>query len=92
MYLSALRSKYLNSIPILLGLIIRLVNIDMPIVGIHSWRQADTAAMARHFALKNTPIWLPQIDWSGATQGYVESEFPIYPYIVGQIYKLFGFN
>tara|TARA_Y100000739_G_C20605976_1_gene465586 strand:- start:222 stop:1766 length:1545 start_codon:yes stop_codon:yes gene_type:complete len=92
MYLSALRSKYLNSIPILLGLIIRLVNIDMPIVGIHSWRQADTAAMARHFALKNTPIWLPQIDWSGATQGYVESEFPIYPYIVGQIYKLFGLN
>ncbi len=68
----------------------RLVNIQMPIVGVHSWRQADTAAMARHFALENTPIWLPQIDWGGAMKGYVESEFPIYPFIVGQIYKFFG--
>jgi len=92
MSLLTLRSKYLNLIPILLGLIIRLINIKMPIVGVHSWRQADTAAMARHFALGNTPIWFPQIDWGGATQGYVESEFPIYPYIVGQIYKLFGLN
>ena len=92
MSLFTIRSKYINLIPILLGLAIRLVNIQMPILGVHSWRQADTAAMARHFALENTPIWLPQIDWGGATQGYVESEFPIYPYLVGQIYKIFGLN
>ena len=90
MQLLFLRAKYLNLMPILLGLIIRLFNIQMPIVGVHSWRQADTAAMARHFALENTPIWLPQIDWGGAMKGYVESEFPIYPFIVGQFYKLFG--
>ena len=75
-----------------MGLIIRLINIRMPIVGVHSWRQADTAAMARHFALENTPIWLPQIDWGGAMKGYVESEFPLYPFIVGQFYKLFGLH
>ena len=92
MSLFTLRSKYLNFIPILIGLIIRLVNIQMPIVGVHSWRQADTAAMARHFALGNTPIWLPQIDWGGAMKGYVESEFPLYPFIVGQFYKLFGLH
>ena len=79
-------------IPALIGFIFRIVNINSPIVGIHSWRQADTAAMARHFALQGTPIWLPQIDWAGASQGYVECEFPIFPYLVGQIYKFFGIH
>ncbi len=81
-----------NYIPIFIGVILRLINIQNPIVGVHSWRQADTAAMARHFAINNTPIWLPQIDWAGASEGYVESEFPIFPYILGQLYKLLGIN
>ena len=51
--------------PVLLGVVLRLVHIWMPVVGIHSWRQADTAAMARHFAGSDTAIWLPQIDWGG---------------------------
>ena len=69
-----------------------MINIQSPIVGVHSWRQADTAAMARYFALENTSIWLPQIDWSGATKGYVKCEFPLFPYLVGQLYKLFGLH
>ncbi len=81
-----------NIVPLLVGLLLRLINIQSPIVGVHSWRQADTAAMARHFALNGTPIWLPQIDWSGATQGYVESEFPLFPYLVAQLYKLSGID
>jgi len=76
--------------PVLLGVVLRLVHIWMPVVGIHSWRQADTAAMARHFAGSDTAIWLPQIDWGGASPGYVESEFPLFPYLTGQIYQLFG--
>ena len=82
--------KLFNFFPLLIGLILRLININSPVLGVHSWRQADTAAMARHFALENSPIWLPQIDWAGSSEGYVESEFPIFPYLVGQIYKLFG--
>ena len=65
--------------PVGLGVILRLIQLQAPILGIHSWRQADTAAMARHFALEGTPIWLPQIDWSGASPGYVECEFPLLP-------------
>ena len=76
--------------PVLLGVVLRLVQIWMPVVGIHSWRQADTAAMARHFAGFDAPIWLPQIDWGGASPGYVESEFPLFPFLTGQIYQLFG--
>ena len=79
-------------LPIFIGFGLRLINITMPILGVHSWRQADTAAMARNFALNNTPIWLPQIDWGGATQGYVESEFPLFPYIIGLFYKFTGVN
>ncbi len=79
-------------LPILIGLTLRLVNINGPILGIHSWRQADTAAMARHFYLEKTPIWLPQIDWGGANTGFVECEFPFYPYLLAQLYKVFGLH
>ena len=77
-------------IPLIIGAAFRLINISSPLLGVHSWRQADTAAMARNFANNATPIWLPQVDWGGATGGYVECEFPLYPYIVAQIYRVFG--
>ncbi|QNI83533.1 dolichyl-phosphate-mannose-mannosyltransferase family protein [Synechococcus sp. RS9907] len=77
-------------LPIGLGSLLRLVQIWMPVLGVHSWRQADTAAMARHFSLAGTPIWLPQVDWSGASAGFVESEFPLYPFLVSRLYSLIG--
>ena len=77
-------------LPIGLGSLLRLVQIWMPVVGVHSWRQADTAAMARHFSQEGTPIWLPQIDWGGASAGFVESEFPLYPFLVSRLYGLMG--
>jgi 4-amino-4-deoxy-L-arabinose transferase-like glycosyltransferase len=77
-------------LPIALGSLLRLVQIWMPVLGVHSWRQADTAAMARHFSLAGTPIWLPQVDWGGASAGFVESEFPLYPFLVSRLYGLMG--
>ena len=77
-------------LPLGVGVLLRLIQLWMPIVGVHSWRQADTAAMARHFAIANTPIWLPQIDWAGSSTGYVESEFPLYPFLVSRLYQLVG--
>ena len=79
-------------LPIALGSLLRLVQIWMPVLGVHSWRQADTAAMARHFSLAGTPIWLPQIDWGGASAGFVESEFPLYPFLVSRLYGLMGMH
>ena len=35
-------------------------------------------------------ILLPTVDWSGAGPGYVESEFPLFPYLVAGLYRLFG--
>ena len=52
MQISAIKNK-IQSQPILfllaLALSVRLYNINSPIIGTHSWRQSDTAAMARSF-------------------------------------------
>ena len=42
--------------------------------------------------VSDTPIWLPQIDWAGAAEGFVESEFPLYPFLVSRVYQLFGIH
>jgi len=91
--ISTIKSKIKNS-PILfllaLALSVRLYNINSPIIGIHSWRQSDTAAMARNFYENGLNFFYPQIDWGGNSLGYCETEFPIYSYIIALIYKLFG--
>lgn len=72
------------------ALIVRLVHISYPISGWHSWRQADTGAIARNFHEAGQSILYPQIDWAGNTPGFVESEFHIYPYMVSVLYGIFG--
>ncbi|MBC1240711.1 hypothetical protein, partial [Nostoc sp. 2RC] len=59
-----------------LAIAIRIYNINSPIIGIHSWRQSDTAAMARNFYENNFNLFYPQIDWGGNSPGYCETEFP----------------
>ncbi|WP_445185047.1 ArnT family glycosyltransferase [Pseudonocardia sp. Cha107L01] len=53
------------------------------------WRQADTASIARNF-LTDPNILFPRINWGGAGPGYVESEFPLYPWMVSLLYRIFG--
>ncbi len=77
-------------LPLLLGLVLRLVNLSAPILGVHSWRQADTAGLARNFHNQQLPIWLPQVDWGGAGPGFAETDFPIYSYAVSLLYNVFG--
>ena len=80
-----------------IALLPRLYHLNSPVIGVHSWRQADTAAMARNFyemqlahpGLNN--LWrffYPQVDWGGG--GYAETEFPIYPAVVSWVYRLAG--
>ena len=70
----------------------RLININAPVTGVASWRQADTAAMARNFQENRFNPLYPQIDWGGSSSGYVESEFPAYTFTVASVYKIFGTN
>jgi len=78
------------AIILLSALVVRLINITFPVGGYHHWRQADTAAVARNFHEEGYRFCYPQIDWRGSTEGYVESEFPLYNYSVALLYGLFG--
>lgn len=77
-------------LPAALATGLRLVQIQAPILGVHSWRQADTAGLARNFHEHHLPLWLPQVDWGGAGSGFAETDFPLYSYAVAQLYGLFG--
>ncbi|WP_197040392.1 ArnT family glycosyltransferase [Pseudonocardia halophobica] len=54
------------------------------------WRQSDTATIARNFAANGMNIFFPQIDWGGSGPGYVETEFPLSPWLTGLTYLVFG--
>jgi len=71
---------------------VRLFHITFPVSGWHAWRQADTASVAKNFYENGHNIFYPQIDWRGDTQGYVESEFHIYPFLISLIYEVTGVN
>ena len=77
-------------LPAAVATALRLVQIQAPILGVHSWRQADTAGLARNFHEQHLPLWLPQVDWGGAGSGFAETDFPIYSYAVSLLYDLFG--
>lgn len=81
------RDRILLSI-LLAAAAVRLIHIDAPPIGRHAWRQADTASIARNFHRHGYQLLYPEIDWS--IPGYVESEFPIYPWVTAQTYRLTG--
>jgi len=67
------------------GLLVRLYKINSPLADWHSWRQADTAAVARNFLKYGYDLLRPRYDdlsniASGKEnpQGYRFVEFPIY--------------
>jgi 4-amino-4-deoxy-L-arabinose transferase-like glycosyltransferase len=68
----------------------RLVHLAAPPIGIHSWRQSDTAGVARNYFEGDYKFAFPQIDWGRPGQGYVETEFPIFPFTSALGYGLIG--
>ncbi|HEU4324871.1 MAG TPA: glycosyltransferase family 39 protein, partial [Roseiflexaceae bacterium] len=74
----------------LFALALRCYGLDTPLLDYHSWRQADTAAIARNFVAHGYRLGFPEVDWGGRLPGYVESEFPLYTYSLALLYGLFG--
>lgn len=79
---------------ILLGLSLRLYKINTSLTDHHSWRQADTAAVARNFVKKGFDLLHPRYDdlsniQSGLynPQGYRFVEFPFYNALFGLLYR-----
>ena len=72
---------------------VRLVNITAPpLERSHSWRQATGLMVARNFATGDGNILRPQIDERADTSGHINMEFPLLPWIHGQIGKWFGYQ
>jgi 4-amino-4-deoxy-L-arabinose transferase-like glycosyltransferase len=80
----------LAEVIILAAVLVRVPLIFLPITYREDiWRQADTASIARNF-VTDPNILFPRINWGGAGPGYVETEFPLYPWTVSLLYRLFG--
>lgn len=85
---------------LLLAFSLRLYKINNPIADWHSWRQTDTAAVARNFVKDNFNILYPQSDSLTPLNEYgllnpnryFINEFPLYNSIVAALYKVFGIN
>ena len=81
------------------GLILRLYKIDRPIADWHSWRQADTAAVARNFLKEGFNPFVPKYDdmskhASGLDnpQRYRFVEFPILNTLIAGVWSQTGIN
>lgn len=82
----------------IIAIIFRLYKINTPLADLHSWRQVDTAAVARNFVRNGFDLLHPQYDDISSNQtgyenpkGYRFVEFPIYNAIVAAVYKVFPF-
>lgn len=73
----------------ILGLGVRSTDLFHP-VDTGTWRESDESSIARNYYRNGMDFLHPQIDWGGYGPGYVESEFPVYPYLIALSFKLFG--
>ncbi len=83
---------------LVLAFILRTYRITAPLADWHSWRQADTAAVARNFVNQEIDLLKPKYDdlstiASGQEnpQGYRMVEFPIFAFLHSLFFKLFSF-
>ena len=79
---------------LLLGAGVFSAHIRHPIDGDinRGWRETDVGGIARNFSREGMHLFYPQIDWRGNGPGYVEGEFPLYPYLIAIGYRTIGFH
>ena len=85
-------SKHLFRILLLLVIaaVFRFPGVREPLTDTQYWRQTDTASIARNYYEEGMRFYYPSVNWRGDGPGYVESEFPLYPYLVALLYEAFG--
>lgn len=84
----------LVSVILVLALTLRLYKVNTPLADWHSWRQADTAAVARNFVRSGFNLLRPQYDDLSNIQSGQDNpeglrlvEFPLYNSVFGLLYK-----
>ncbi len=73
---------------------VRAIDLWRPVDGTvrEAWRESDTAGIARNYYREGMNLFYPRIDWRGDGPGYVEMEFPIFPWSIAAAYKVFGYH
>lgn len=92
------RGEFYLVVILAVGFFVRLYKIDNPIADWHSWRQADTASVARNFYQEGFNPFIPKYDdLIGTDKNYIPNkeryrlvEFPIYNSLVYFAYLLKG--
>ncbi|OGK38103.1 hypothetical protein A3F60_00475 [Candidatus Roizmanbacteria bacterium RIFCSPHIGHO2_12_FULL_39_8] len=86
---------FILSAILLVALSFRLYKINTPLADLHSWRQADTAAVSRNFAKDGINLMLPRYDDLSGREtgkdnpyGYRMVEFPLYNLVPAVLYSL----
>lgn len=64
--------------------------VDVPLLGAHQWRQADTNFMSYSFCFETTDILRPRVPMRGDTEGISIGEFPVYNWITGMTCRALG--
>lgn len=89
--------KFLLGLVLLSGFLLRLYKWDIPLADHHSWRQADTAAVARNYIKEGWNFLEPRIDnfvplhpGEANNERLFLVEPPIYNSIVAGVYSLLG--
>lgn len=90
----------LVSLILAIGVYLRTFRLNAPLGDWHSWRQADTAAVARNFATEKFDLLYPQADSLWVLNAkllpnpnrYFINEFPLYNAIVALVYQQYGVN
>jgi len=73
-------------------LLVRLYHLDAPLFDYHTFRQTETASIAKNFYLNGYRILHPQLNDAGPLPVDVASEFPVYSYLVALLYGVFGLH
>ncbi len=94
------RFKLLDAVILFIIIVIavafRLYKINTPLADLHSWRQADTAAVTRNYVRNGVDLLHPRYDDLSSNQtgmenpqGYRYVEFPLYNALVAEAYTYF---
>jgi hypothetical protein len=88
---AGLRPAILLLFIVTFGLAARATTLRTPIFDHHSWRQADTAAIARNFVRERFNPLYPQVDWRGSrVEGYVETGLELHALLVAGLWQATG--
>ena len=68
---------------------LRIHGMDAGLGDHDTWRQLETASIARNFLDEPSILW-PRVNWGEPGPGYVEAEFQLFPWVVHVLYRVCG--